>query len=78
MLYYNTKGSWGYHLEQRMQKSLNRFTTISDLQHSNVGVTFIIAIVTFYKMEAIRFIISCEQSSLFAVKEINSALHSIF
>jgi hypothetical protein len=43
-----------------------------------IGVAFIIVTVDFYKVETIRFNIICQLSSLFAIKERNSALCSIF
>jgi hypothetical protein len=42
-----------------------------------IGVVCIV-MVDFYKIETVRFNITCQLSSLFAAKERNSPLHTIF
>jgi hypothetical protein len=46
-----------------------RFATVSKLQRFDIDVAFIIVVIDFYKMEAIRFNTTCQLSSLFAMEK---------
>jgi hypothetical protein len=55
-----------------------RFSTVSELRLCCFGFLFITVIVAFYEMESIRFNVTCQPISLFAMNERNSASRSIF